>query len=716
LLEFAESPIDGLPQEMEWINEATVFALTARGTIYRSVDNGKTWQNQMPYFPVPTSTMSKSIRTMRVAAPESGAEKVFFLGNGNAVWVTSDGGATYEYRKFSVSDPSVDTASYPLLDILPHPLEADWALAIDSQNIPNVYYTKDLGNTWTLLSSFVSQYFWPDLSSLESPNPPPVSGAYILKYQVNKDTDTDMLKVDGLSQLIGYNSTFTKPQILASNISQLSVFANQIAIVNHEAGKISSKPTLRLSSDGGFHWKTATFTDYLNITTKIVKIIEISEYKIFISVADQNQQQWSHMYSANLKDMIFSLSLKYVAQPPYEGSLMKGIPYMTGTYISNYYAIEGKDLSTTDLESSLRSVITYTQGSRWLPLDSSCFASCPTGCSLHLGVLNSEEFLAPETDVGLIIATGNEGCNNTLQKTLFLSRDGGWTWRQLSHQRQIFDVADHGAFLVFAPSRTSVDSFTYSIDYGVTTTSCEFTTSGQYQTHSFYSATDSTSSSFILSASNSSMNMLFYINFSNYFSRDCVGANRPGAASSDFETWSPSDDLNKQCLNGATTKFSRRKPTAQCFNPQEFEPIISVTPCDCDTHDYECGPCYERNGDECVLMSTPCAFSDIYEQPKDCEDTWTQPSPYQVIQGNECLGFPYADTKIPCSSDSGSDSGLSTTGLVVVICITIFITGFLFMFAFYFWRRNFLERHYKHKKLDASSSAAVLDDMESTSL
>jgi hypothetical protein len=63
--------------------------------------------------------------------------------------------------------------------------------------------------------------------------------------------------------------------------------------------------------------------------------------------------------------------------------------------------------------------------------------------------------------------------------------------------------------------------------------------------------------------------------------RKCVGLDKAGEESSDYELWTPSGIVNPDCLFGKRVTYRRRKREAQCFNPEKMETIVSVEPCPC---------------------------------------------------------------------------------------------------------------------------------------
>ena len=69
------------------------------------------------------------------------------------------------------------------------------------------------------------------------------------------------------------------------------------------------------------------------------------------------------------------------------------------------------------------------------------------------------------------MATGNLGkrlTGNDERKNLYLSRDGGMTWKSVKTGLHIYEIADHGALLVIAKKDKSVNFIEYSVDEGIT--------------------------------------------------------------------------------------------------------------------------------------------------------------------------------------------------------------------------------------------------------
>ena len=116
------------------------------------------------------------------------------------------------------------------------------------------------------------------------------------------------------------------------------------------------------------------------------------------------------------------------------------------------------------------------------------------------------------------------------------------------------------------------------------------------------------------------------INFTGAFQRKC--------ASNDYWAWAVSDGriADHNCLLGESTVIERRKTEVCCLSGEQYERIISVTPCECAREDFECDWGYrddDYNKGKCVV--------DVHFADEDRPD---QPctSGYRKIAGDTCFG------------------------------------------------------------------------------
>jgi hypothetical protein len=74
-----------------------------------------------------------------------------------------------------------------------------------------------------------------------------------------------------------------------------------------------------------------------------------------------------------------------------------------------------------------------------------------------------------ESSVGIVLGTGNLGkrlTSNDSPKNLYLSRDGGLTWKSTKPGSYIYEIGDHGAIIVIAKKNIAITEIEFSWDEG----------------------------------------------------------------------------------------------------------------------------------------------------------------------------------------------------------------------------------------------------------
>jgi len=70
-----------------------------------------------------------------------------------------------------------------------------------------------------------------------------------------------------------------------------------------------------------------------------------------------------------------------------------------------------------------------------------------------------------------VLATGNLGrrlTSNDSPKNLYISRDGGLTWKSTKPGSYIYEIGDHGALIVIAKKNQPTTDIEFSWDEGLT--------------------------------------------------------------------------------------------------------------------------------------------------------------------------------------------------------------------------------------------------------
>jgi len=136
--------------------------------------------------------------------------------------------------------------------------------------------------------------------------------------------------------------------------------------------------------------------------------------------------------------------------------------------------------------------------------------------------------------------------------------------------------------------------------------------------------------------------------------------------------------------------YTRRKRDAECYNPADYNAVVSVTPCSCKRIDYECDYCFDldRNGN-CTKV---CSYYNPSSPPPDCFGSYEVTQGYRLVPGDQCdLNAPDAlklgpvltkcpndvTTSTPTSGQVSNGGGGSTAVPVLVglLIVTLLLVG-----------------------------------------
>jgi hypothetical protein len=153
--------LQGEVLDMQWVgtDKNIVLVLTEEAILHRSADFGKTFENQMVKIQLVAAENKKTITGVRyMLISPADSNRVMFVGNNNAHFVTKDGGATFELVNSLV----------PFEDIKLHPADPDSILAAEDtcatkkqkECYRKLWMSKDFGKEWTFLAERVQQFDW----------------------------------------------------------------------------------------------------------------------------------------------------------------------------------------------------------------------------------------------------------------------------------------------------------------------------------------------------------------------------------------------------------------------------------------------------------------------------------------------------------------------------------------------------------------------------
>eukprot|EP00811_Abedinium_folium_P004162 NODE_1382_length_2498_cov_7.150148.p1 GENE.NODE_1382_length_2498_cov_7.150148~~NODE_1382_length_2498_cov_7.150148.p1 ORF type:complete len:770 (+),score=159.38 NODE_1382_length_2498_cov_7.150148:291-2312(+) len=341
----------------------------------------------------------------------------------------------------------------------------------------------------------------------------------------------------------------------------------------------------------------------------------------------------------------------------------------SGTEMDKKHGRGGKGISKPAKdERTIRTVITFNKGGAWSYLKPPKVDSagkrypCDSGpleqCSLHLHGTSSWDYYAPfyslESAIGIIMGTGNVGPSLRFEPdeaATFLSRDGGLTWFEVHTSAFIYEYGDHGGLVLMADDLQKTNEVVFSWNEG--TSWYDFSvTSTPFEVDNILTEPNVTSTNFVMFGTREEgAGVLYHLKFDPLRFPPCAGVWAADAATSDYETWTPSDGVNTdKCLLGQTITYTRRKRTSQCWNGEAFERPTFQKQCACTQEDFECELGFLRE-----IGSTVCTFGghELLPPrflPQLCEGV-ALVNAYRKVPGDKCSGgWAPQQVEVPCPS------------------------------------------------------------------
>ena len=169
-IEFKHFETDSLINQVIWCGNyhETIFALTELNSLYRSDNKGFTWTklNDIMITTGKNELIEKEQeigKVSRIISSPVDKNILIFLGTHGINWISTDCGK---------NDIKALNHGRKIQEYVFHPTERTWGLASaftlckdfkngePCKNIKELFVTKDLGETWEILSSYVDQFSW----------------------------------------------------------------------------------------------------------------------------------------------------------------------------------------------------------------------------------------------------------------------------------------------------------------------------------------------------------------------------------------------------------------------------------------------------------------------------------------------------------------------------------------------------------------------------
>eukprot|EP00922_Rhytidocystis_sp_ex-Travisia-forbesii_P011736 GHVS01017475.1.p1 GENE.GHVS01017475.1~~GHVS01017475.1.p1 ORF type:complete len:935 (+),score=103.33 GHVS01017475.1:271-3075(+) len=673
-----EVTVDSSVEDIQWAgaDHRTVLLKTHSGRLYRSQDAGKqlteitgqlTGGGLGPTTPV-------TVDSILVSPVEKNI--VLVVGSKRNHFISEDSGSTFRRVQHSSAIHSW----------IFHPLKPRWALlsawtdacftttAATSAGCNHLLYvTRDMGQSFSLISSYVVQFSWGDRTLSQEDR---------IYFTHHNTRHGDQPRAGGWSQNVDFSVSTDigkSSRVLVSRGNKFLV-SNGFVFVARLADPIQQTVKMLVSSGGQDKFEQALLPDDA-VHEKSYTILDTSEGAIMLHVnhGAEGKSNTGNVYISDATGLRYSLSLPNNVRTVSGECEFDKVLSLEGVYIANFKddleqisnapntsgsseevdesagetAVERKRRNKGKTEDIVRSVISFDKGGKWSFLvppkvdsvgkPTECAKDVTGNCWLHLhGISNFHQyapFYSVENAVGIIMGTGNIGPHLRFEPdevNTYLSRDGGLTWVEAHKGAYIYEFGDHGGLMVMADDIRKTKQVVFSWNEGQSWFDFEL---GEYpiDVDNIVIEPNSSSVEFLLYGTRGAAGVIYYLNFMALGQPACRSVYGADSVSSDYETWIPTDGRGggSKCMLGREVTYTRRKQTSECFNGQDFTRPVVKKNCVCTKEDYECEFGFARRVGslECKPKS-----SSLMNQEGCTSASYFYTFPYRKVPGNSCEG------------------------------------------------------------------------------
>lgn len=749
-----EVVFDSAVVDIQWLgaDHRTVLLQTSKGRLYRSINGGDSWNDitdnlkvDLPGTP-DSAAPSIIVDSMSLSPADSntimvaGTKRNHFVSlNAGATWRRIRQKATVHTFMFHKTRPkwallSSWTEACESAKAKVAPKEGDEEEADEEKGPCNhmLYITKDLGRTFTLVTSYVVQFSWGSSESSQQDR------IYFTHFRQKKG---DQPKLSLWSKQVDF--AFTDDA--GGKVTRLVYRGNKF-LVSHgfifvAKLKDSGSQTVNLmcSADGGNTFRAAKLPQELE--EKSYTVLDTSEGAVILHVNHGSKEPYGvgNVYISDKDGVKFTLSLPNNVRSNSGDCEFDKVLSLDGVYLANFRDIprsgdqgmdpadgakgpstkkadankEAEDLekaaATTEVdkrrsarakgkdETVVRTVISYDKGGVWSYLKPPTVDSLgkkiecpPEKCWLHLhGITNFHNyapFYSSENAIGIIMGTGNIGAYLRFepdQINTFLSRDGGLTWVEAHKGAFIYEFGDHGGLLVMADDIRKTKQVVFSWNEGQSWYDFELS-EFPVEVDNIVTEPNATSTKFLLYGTRGDAGVVYHLDFDALGQPLCKGVWAADSVSSDYETWMPSDGRTEQktgdkCLLGRQVTYTRRKQTSECFNGEKFERPITKKNCACTEENFECEIGFARKvgSVECKLTEDYVALMGVPEKCTSSDFYFVDA--YRRVVGDSCEGgWQPQKAAVPCPSNAKLSRGaMSVLGTITMIAVIMALATYL---------------------------------------
>ncbi|CAD8063565.1 unnamed protein product [Paramecium sonneborni] len=688
------SYIDASLINIHWCSD-TVLALTSKGSVYRSDDRGRQWTKMSEIFhrkaliQLEESDDRVGIVNNLVPSPVD-KQLILFTGTNQIAWISLDCGKTI----------TAVNAGKQLREYQFHPIEKDWIIAsawkqCGSDELlagkPCVSYkelllSQDTGITWHSIATYVNQFTW----GVKNKD----MAKYTPKERILASFDPQGRGHQSISSWnmdsnLYYSDDFFQTRTLSVPAGSRFLLTESFLFVAKVTSQYTQEVSLYVSGTELGQYRYTIIDADSKLLEHSYSILDTSENQVFMVVNHlKPSSPLGVIYISDSTGTRYSRSLENVARLENSAEFYR-VQGLEGIYLANVYAEDQAKIYSNqvleameegfygqqngfkdeDLKKYKQTRITFDKGGQWVPLKPPAVdaegkpINC-NKCQLHIHLSQAFYQFAPiytqTNSIGIIVATGSIGKYLSYrqdQVNTYLSRDGGLSWIEIKKGSYIYEMSNHGGLIVMSKDQETTNQIVFSWNGGVEWTPFNFIDQ-KAEIQNIITEPQNKGTRFIAYGSiqlesngqKSEQGLLATIDLDELHQRNCIGQDKAGEIGSDYELWTPSGLVNPECLFGKKVTYMRKRREAACYNPDQLEKIISVTPCQCSTEDYECDLGFVMNNQQCVPINGTINI----EPPAECNDYYTVSSGYRKIAGDICQGgVDHPSLKFPCPNNKG---------------------------------------------------------------
>jgi hypothetical protein len=621
-----------------------VFVVSSYGTLYRSVDEGRTFRDLtvlLTHF-----EDAGGVASISVAPGDQSGSRVIATSHSTINWASRDGGASWVAVNTTVA----------IEDIILHPTLPDVLIALEldptcyeanySQCHDRAFLSTDFGRTFVQVARYVYKIeFDPVVTAF------PAMAASIFKvesgYQFRgRDvTEQNLYRIDNSSvDGTAYLGGFYRHLVLADSFGFVYFPTFLFAVSKDTTSTDTVLPMLLwASTDDGRTIRRARFPAPLTITSQIT-ILDRSDVMI-MALWNNIDEAFADVYISDTDGLEYAtmiLDIRRRASHTFDFYRARSV---AGIFFANQ--IEPFDTM------QYRTYITTDKGAVWRLIDSprvdvdGVAYNCtePLNCKLHLRFEAEYAPVSHRFAVGVVVATGNVGrfaSPRFTQWRPFISRDTGISWREtVPRDTYHTELGYHGSIILVVQADVSTRDIRYSLNEGESWSLVANALPSALEVDNIHHHASLTEETFLIeghrNVNGTRTGVLAFVDFAPLNLRTCVGFNIPDANGSDYETYVPSTTA-PGCLLGRVVRFVRRAQSAICVDTSNRTDAIVTTPCACVRDDYECDYGYALNivTQQCQLNPDVRQASPFEQCAANNQQRYYVSRGYRLVPGDGC--------------------------------------------------------------------------------